>query len=644
MCGITGVYNFEKEEVISERDVITMRDTLRHRGPDGEGVYVSPNGRVGLGHRRLSIIDITSAGAQPMSNAKKSIWVTYNGEIYNFRELRDTLLRKGYRFVSKSDTEVLIYAYEEYGYNCVKHLNGMFAFVLWDESKKTLFAARDHVGVKPLYWAVQDGAFYFGSEIKAILAHPRFKKELCEEHISSYLSFGCVPAPHTLFRDIHKLPAAHYLVVGGGGTPGLTEYWNPISNNRYAGHRYDEHGYIGAVRGLLEDSIQAQMVSDVPFGCFLSGGIDSSTNAALMSRALGKPVETFSIGVEDYKKYNEFGYSRDIAKRLGATTHEVTVGRKDLLEFLPRFGYYADDPNSDPICFLVYYLSRFTRDNGVIVAQVGEGADELFSGYDLYKRVTTFHARAGRWARKLPSSLRGIPYGIGSAFLRGPRFDSHRAYLHRLSRGQELFWGTAVAFSQYHQEQLLTPELRARALSSYSFVSDIYNRIDTLDPDTDYLGRMTYLELKLRLAEFLLMRVDKMAMAHALETRVPFLDPRLVELALSMPQSLKLRGGTTKYVLKEAVRGLIPDEIIDRPKQGFGAPITEWLRDKENARPIIDSIMNSKLRERGILNYDYIGNLIAAHQSGSVDHTFRIWNLVTLSLWYDWWFTPHHLS
>jgi asparagine synthase (glutamine-hydrolysing) len=640
MCGITGLYNFKKDARVREPDVVAMRDTLTHRGPDSEGVYLSPDRRVGLGHRRLSIIDLSSQASQPMANEDDTVRVVFNGEIYNFKALREELIAKGHTFHSKSDTEVIVHGYEEYGFDCVKKFNGMFAFALWDEKKQLLFAARDHLGIKPLYYAVRDGGFYFGSEIKAILRHPDFKKELEERHISYYLTFACMPAPHTLFKDVQKLPAAHYVVVTRDGVAKTHEYWNPISDGSYTNESYDEEFYVGETRRLLEDSIDSQMVSDVPFGCFLSGGIDSSTNAALMSRALGSPVETFSIGVEDYQKYNEFQYSRATAKLLGARSHETVVGRKDLLEFLPQYALHADDPNGDQICFLVYYLSKLTRDNGVIVAQVGEGADEIFAGYGTYLRALRLHDNIWRHAEKFPAFLRAIPSAIGSRVLSNPRFDFPNSYLHRLAKGQEAYWGNAIAFSDYQKEQLLTPEYaeRTRDISAYARIKECYDAVDHRDPQADFLKRMTYLELKIRLSELLLMRVDKMGMAHSLEARVPFLDHRLVELALRMPQDLKFKGDVTKYVLKTAVRGVIPDDIIDRKKQGFGAPISEWLRGKDTSKEFIDIIMKSKLRDRGILNYDYIEKLIAAHQRGRVDHNFRIWNLVTLSVWHDYWF------
>lgn len=625
MCGITGIYDTHGKNPVREGDLTRMRDTMRYRGPDSAGVYISPDGRIGLGHRRLAIIDLSPAGHQPMRYG--SLWITFNGEIYNFKELRDELKNKGHIFKSQSDTEVILAAYAEWGAECVKRFNGMFAFAVWDEANKVLFAARDQLGIKPFYYSFEDGLFLFGSEIKAILAHPLFKKELDEESIPLYLTFGCVPAPHTLFRGVRKLPAAYWLTINRDGEFQIKEYWNPVqvkSEKRKAKNETEDY-YISETKRILEDSIQKQMVSDVPFGCFLSGGIDSSTNAALMSRALGTPVETFSIGVKDFgEKYNEFEHSRKTVELLGARRHETLAGREDLLLFLPEFAHHADDPQADFISFLVYYLSRLTRDSGVIVAQVGEGADEIFAGYDQYPRFLSSYR----------SYRRFFPL---SRFV-APLFSSN-PYVERLIHKQEPYWGLAIGFSGKQMDSLLSPAFQKKInpLGSYAVVKTLYNEVDRELPEADALTRATYIDLKIRLAEFLLMRVDKMAMAHSIETRVPFLDHRLVELAFQIPEGLKLKGGETKHILKRAVRGVIPDEIIDRKKQGFGAPLKEWLRNPATAKECTDIIFNSKIRERNFFDYDSAQALISAHQRGKADNTFRIWTLVTLSLWYDRW-------
>ena len=637
MCGIAGVYHFGTSKETDEKTIAAMRDTLIHRGPDDAGIYLSPNKKVGFGTRRLKIIDLSQAGHMPMTDTTRTAWITYNGEIYNFKELRRELGEKGYKFNSRSDTEVILNAYLEYGADCVKRFNGMFAFVIWDERKQLLFAARDHIGIKPLYYSVQDGTFYFGSEIKAILAHPDFKKELNEESISYYLTFASTPAPNTLFKNIKKLPPATSLVIQNGKIK-EQEYWNPAQAHEQ--QNLSEQSYVERARELLKDSIRGQMVSDVPFGCFLSGGIDSSTNAALMSEALGKPVETFSIGSEKFQKYNEFKYSRMMAKRLGARSHEFLMNDSHLDEFLSKFGFFADDPNSDQVSVPLFFLSKFTRENGVIVIQIGEGSDEIFAGYPVYLETTRLYNRWWRMFEKLPGSAKNFGFKA-FAKLAHPKLEFAQEYARRLSANQEPFWGYATPFSDFQKEKLMTEQFKKMApiSSSYGIVEKIYSEIKNFDTSADFLKRLTYLEIRNRLPEVLLMRADKMTMAHSVEGRVPFLDSRLVELALQITTNIKLKNWTLKYVLKKAVEGIIPDEIISRKKQGFAAPMSEWFRpETKTADRMVGIIRNSKIKERGLFNYDYIEKIIRAHQFENVENNFRLWNLVTLSLWYDYWF------
>lgn len=636
MCGISGAYKFGGGE-IKEADLTSMRDTLVHRGPDGGANYLSPDGRAGLSQRRLAIIDLNAVAACPMPNEDGSVWITFNGEIYNFMSLREELVRRGHTFRSHGDTEVILHGYEEFGADVVNKLNGIFAFAIWDDRKKMLFAARDHAGIKPFYYAVQNGAFYFGSEIKAILTHPDFKKEMEESAAAYYLAFSSMPAPYTLFRDVWKLPAAHALTVDASGQVKTWEYWNPLRPARKVPEGKSEAFYVEALRNLLADSISMQMVSDVPFGCFLSGGIDSSLNAALMSKALGAPVETFSIGTkEDGERYNEFEHSRFMAERLGAKRHERLVGFKDFLEYLPQYGKFADDPNGDPTCFLVFYLSELVRQNGVIVAQSGEGGDELFAGYGTYRRASELYS-IWRVLEKLPAPLRVLPHRAAKSF---GASDFSLEHLRRLARGEEPFWGHAIAFSPSQKAKLLSPRLRNNPAwhGEYEVIASHYRTARQYAPKADFLNRIAYLELKMRLADFLLMRVDKMSMAHSIEVRVPFLDYRIVELALHIPEKIKLKGGELKHVLKKAARGALPDSVINRKKQGFGAPIEEWFAYKTTAAPLVDKILNSRLKERDFFDYDYVRSIAARHAKGE-NQVFRLMNLLTLSLWYDYWFS-----
>jgi asparagine synthase (glutamine-hydrolysing) len=634
MCGIAGIYKYGGGEVL-EADLTLMRDSLIHRGPDGAGNYVSPDLKAGLAQRRLAIIDLTPAAGCPMANEDGTVWITFNGEIYNFKELRAELLAKGHALKTHGDTETILHGYEEWGVDVVKRLNGMFAFAIWDEKKQQLFAARDQVGVKPFYYAMQNGVFYFGSEIKAILAHPDFKQELDEPNIGYYLTFSAMPAPYTLFKDVRKLPAAHALTIDATGEVKTWEYWNPLKSVSVVSRDNTEAFYVGSLRELLGKSIRAQMVSDVPFGCFLSGGIDSSLNAALMSNALGKPVETFSIGTAGAAKYNEFEYSRLVADHLNAKRHERVITFGDFLDFLPEYGKFADDPNGDQTCFLVFYLSELVRQSGVTVVQTGEGGDELFAGYETYEKAARLYPY---WQALsyLPQPLLRLLHAVVEHL---PFSDFAKEYSARLARGQAPFWGHAIAFASLEKQKLLAPKYRNDPAwnSEYEVIGKYYREVIEHAPDSGILTRISYLELKMRLADFLLMRVDKMGMAHSIEARVPFLDPRIVELALQIPESMHLKGGELKHILKKAARGTIPDEIIDRKKQGFGAPLEEWFRDGATAKPLLDKIYNSKLVGRKLFDYDYVHDLAARHQAGE-NHTFRLVNLLTLSLWYDYWF------
>ena len=655
MCGITGIYIVNNPSEVQKDTLIKMRDTLIHRGPDDSGLYISPDKKLGFGFRRLAIIDLSRAGNQPMANEDKTLWLMFNGEIYNFQELKEELIKKGHQFKSKTDSEVLLHLYEEKGEKCLDDLNGMYAFVIWDEKQQKLFASRDRIGIKPFYYYYKDGVFLFGSEIKAILAHPFVKREPDLEGISHYLTFSCTPAPFTLFKNIKKLPPAHYLTLDKFGHLETHRYWSPL-NTQYSilntSQENQEQFYIQKVRELLQDSIERQMVSDVPFGCFLSGGIDSSTNAVLMSQAMGTPVETFSISYKDFPQYDEFEYSRQIVDILGAKKHEAVVGQKEFLELLPQMASYADDPSSDWTCFPIFYLAKLFRDNGVIMGLVGEGSDELFCGYDTYMKFINIWTKFWRYAEKLPKFIKILPYYLSRIL---PKYYAVLAkeLLRRLAYNKPLFYGGANAFSAYDKQFLYSDSFKKQISPEHSdaFIESIYNSISLINHDThqgkaipslDFFQTLLYFELSLRLPELLLMRIDKMASIHSLETRVPFLDHRLVELVFSIPMELKIKNNTTKYILKKSVRDIIPEEIIYRKKKGFGAPVPEWLMDKSDIGPkLMNIIHNSKIKELDLFDYDYINQLISDHQKNRYNNAFRsafkLWNLITLSLWYDKW-------
>jgi asparagine synthase (glutamine-hydrolysing) len=627
MCGIVGSLVFaDSASVISEALITTMRDTMTHRGPDGCGVWVSSDGRVGLGHRRLSIIDLSDAAAQPMANEDGSLRLVFNGEIYNHAEVRRELESiGGYHWrTDHSDTEVIVHAFEQWGIDCLHKFRGMFAIALWDDKKRELWLIRDRMGVKPLYYAVSNGRITFASEIKALLRDPRQKRAVNEEALFHYLSFLTTPAPDTLFAGIRKLPCGTWLRIGINGEIREQRYWDVLDYTTPSGD-LTESEFAERILDELRVAVGLRKVSDVPVGVFLSGGIDSSTNAALFSEGPGERVKTFSIGYAGtYESYqNELVYARRVADEVGAEYHEKLLTADDLIDFLPQMIHLQDEPIADPVCFPVYFVSKLAREAGVVVCQVGEGADELFWGYPGWRTALRL-----QHCNDLP-----IPNAIkklGLAWMRvlGKDLSFPYEWLRRGIAGQPVFWGGAEAFTDAHKRQLLSPRLRHKMAgrTSWEAIKPIRQRFEEKARDTSWLNWMTYLDLNLRLPELLLMRIDKMSMGVSLEGRVPFLDHKLVELAMSIPENIKTKGGTLKYILKKAVRGVIPDEIIDRPKQGFGVPIHEWFLDKLGDE--IRAELETFCARTDFFDRDEIFRLVNQGKAA------QVWYLFNFALWW----------
>ncbi|HJQ69880.1 MAG TPA: asparagine synthase (glutamine-hydrolyzing) [Blastocatellia bacterium] len=652
MCGICGIYEYGVSKPgVSASLVTRMRDTMAHRGPDDAGVYVTQDRRTGLGNRRLAIVDLSPAGHNPMANEDDTVWITFNGEIYNHEKLRPGLIAKGHTYRSRTDTETIIHLYEERGLDFVHELDGDFAIALWDQPRRLLLLARDPIGVKPLYYSVKNGRLIFASEIKAILEHPDVERDIDEAALYHYLTFLTTPAPDTLFAGVRKLPAGCLLTCDARGEIKITRYWDAIvtTNGSPERAKMDERETAEEVLRLLTESIEKRMMSDVPFGVFLSGGVDSSANVALMARLMDRPVRTFTVGFSDETAYNELDEARFVAREYSTDHHEVIISQQELIDFLPDLIFHQDEPLADPVCVPLYYVSRLARESGTTVVQVGEGSDELFCGYHHYGYYLKIYDYAWRYLAPLPASVRGaVAAGGRLAFnlSRGWLPTRYRRFapdlLRRLAAGEELFWSGASAFDEFHKQRLLSPVARerlgedGRGLSSYAVVRDNLDRLLAEKPGADQLERMIYQDLKLRLAELLLMRVDKITMATSVEARVPFLDRRLIEFAMTIPRRLKYHGGETKYILKRALRGVVPDRVLSRPKKGFAAPINEWMIDRLG-RFVESALMGSRLRRREMFDYDFVKRLIGEQQSGRDDHSFFLWNLLNLSLWYDHW-------
>lgn len=639
MCGICGIWEYGASEGRIDLSLVErMRDVMTHRGPDDEGAALFDEQRLGLGFRRLSIIDLSPAGNQPMRGcASKQVWIVFNGEIYNHGELREGLEQRGHHYASRSDTETILHLYEERGPDFVNEIEGDFAIALWDAEREQLVIARDRVGVKPLYYYHQDGRFLFASEIKAILQHEAVTAEIDEDSLYHYLTFLTTPAPRTLFRNIQKLPAGHTLVVKRDGTVELKQYWdalpNPAPDDRSATEHQEE------ILRLLRDSIRKRMMSDVPFGVFLSGGVDSSANVALMSELMSQPVRTYTVGFDDCDELNELESARAVAKRFGTDHHEVIIGRQDMQKFLPDLIFHQDEPLADPVCVPLYYVSKLARDTGTIVVQVGEGADEIFAGYDWFRKYVRINQLFWQQAEKLPLSLRGALAATAKPLMEA-LFNKRTAIelARRLGAGEPLFWGGAIVFDEDFKRQLLSSEMNTRteSCSSYDAVRPHLEHIAELRPNSDFATRMSYLELKLRLPELLLMRVDKMTMATSVEARVPFLDHHLVEYAMGLPTNLKIEGTSGKHILKQALEKVLPADLLYRPKRGFGAPIREWFRG-QSGEMLGGLIMNSSIRRRELFDYEFIARLIEEHRSGKRDWSFHLWALLNVSLWYEHW-------
>jgi len=624
MCGIAGVLHLDGAPA-DPQILGAMTRILAHRGPDGEGVRT--DGAVGLGHRRLSIVDLSANGAQPMSNEDDSLWITYNGEVYNHMDLRPALESNGHIFRSRSDTEAILHGYEAYGAAVVERLNGMFAFAIWDRQTQSLFLARDRIGIKPLFYAIFDDVLLFGSEIKAILQHPASRRELDEAALDIFLSTNYTPAPYTMLRGVRQLLPGQWLRAQVGSREVQTQtFWDVDYSQKTALSQPQAEEQFAA---LLQESVQRRLMADVPFGAFLSGGLDSSSVAACMALNGTELVKTFAIGFHE-RSYNEAPYARAVAEHLGTQHHERIV-TPDLADTLPKIVWHAEDPLADPSMLPVYYLAQMTREH-VTVALAGDGADEILAGYPTYI--------ATQWARRVqfvPQRLAQAGAGALAHFV--PLSDGKipkREKLLRFARGAGLPWQDAHAVWR----QIHTPQQKRQVLTNgigsngHARLLDLYHQYYARSGAVDMLDQLLYVDTRFYLPNDMLVKVDRMTMAHGLEARVPFLDHELVEFAASLPSDFKLRDGVGKYILRRAMAKHLPALTLKRPKEGFNIPVGKWLRGELNAL-LHESLAPHRLKAVGVFDAAGVQKMISAHEKRQQDNGYPLWGLLNFMLWWE---------
>jgi asparagine synthase (glutamine-hydrolysing) len=630
MCGICGIAIPDKlQRGVNLELLVRMRDALVHRGPDDAGLLV--DGGIGLGHRRLSIVDL-GGGHQPMSNQNchkgkdETVWIVYNGEVYNHRSLRPVLEGRGHRYRTTSDTETIIHLYEEYGPSAVEHLRGMFAFAIWDAPQRRLLLARDRLGVKPLYYTLSvDGVLHFASEIKALIAGLAVKPELNYDALADYAANRSTAGEETLFRGVKRLLPGHTLVWSDGEVK-IESYWD-VSFTK-SSHPQTEEEYVARFSELFQESVRLRLMADVPLGMFLSGGIDSSAIAAVMCRMVPEPIKTFSVGFAE-REANEMEYARTVARAFNTDHHEVTVSPEQFFAALPQLVYQEDEPIAHPSSVPLYFVSKLAADH-VKVVLTGEGSDELLAGYDKYRK-TIYNLALGRaYHRGLPASLRQAVKGLierqsGTSRLRQ---KLTRTFLCLKPELDQIYFDNFAVFSRAAQPSLFSADTLARMGEHDPYRATI-DYIGQSDART-LLDQLLAADMKTYLQE-LLMKQDQMSMAASIESRVPFLDHKLVEFAAQLPISLKLRGVTTKYVLRRAMRNVLPPGILTRKKMGFPVPVGSWLRGEH--RGVVDEyVLGARARERGVFNHDFVCGLVRRHQAGE-NHTERLWSLINFEIW-----------
>ncbi|MFD2670688.1 asparagine synthase (glutamine-hydrolyzing) [Marinicrinis sediminis] len=610
MCGITGIVDFTGMQP-AEHTLKQMMDQIIHRGPDDAGTWGEPG--VGLGFRRLSIIDLAE-GHQPLSNEDGTVWIAFNGEIYNYQALRHDLVARGHVFKTHSDTEVIVHLYEEYGTECVKRLRGMFGFAIWDRKRQRLFGARDHFGIKPFYYVNNQHQFVFGSEIKSILQSGAIQRKVRRESLLNYLTFQYVPEPDTMYEGISKLPPAHTITVTLDGKVETEKYWDPM----FEPMDRPMEAYIEELRAQLKDSVVHHMHSDVQRGCFLSSGIDSTAIATLM-RSI-EPIKTFSVGFEGAN--NETLIAHQTAQAIGTDHYSKVITEEDYFSVLPKAAWHQDEPVADPSAIALYHVAQLAREQVTVVLS-GEGADELFGGYRIYREPLSLRPLA--W---LPRIVKQLVHQMANKL---PTGMYGRNYLMRASTDlEQRFLGNARIFSEDMKQEIvhMDRQLLGSYMNPFDIAKQFYDRTKHLDP----VSRMQYIDLNLWMPGDILMKADKMTMAHSLELRVPFLDKELYEVARKIPAKYRISHGTTKYIFRKAMEGIIPDFILNRPKLGFPVPMRQWIKGKRGDQ-VLETILSSDAKH--FFQPGSMEQLLREHRQGSHDHARKLWTIYMFALWHQ---------
>jgi len=652
MCGIAGIINLDHNIKTSYSQIIDMCDVQRHRGPDGEGYLYSNDfsfenfeylknrrpkahihiaqsrRRVMLGHRRLSIIDLSDNAFQPMPDNDEKVWVVYNGEIYNHYEIRKELVSLGYNFnTNHSDTEVLINAYKEWGVDCLQHFRGMFAFVLWDIEKDLFFVVRDRLGVKPLFYSLNNGQFYFSSEIKGILQNKECERKINYHALNEYLTFSSVAAPNTMYKGIYKIKPAHYLLITNGEISAQKQYWDlaEIATHKL---KLNEHETSELLLEKLIDSVNVRREGDVPYGALLSGGVDSSANVAILSKLISNELETFTVGFKNVENVytNEFEYAEKVAKQFNTKHNQICLDDNYFYDFLEKMSIHIDEPLADTACIPIYYVAQLARQHNIKILLGGEGSDELFIGYQLWRFNYDFNNLIGTKNNKfLIAATKRI---LKLPYIKNKRVF-YKDWLNKISKYQTSFWGGTVVLDEDKKKKIFSESFKAKTLEF-----DVYKNIELLFTkftnagNTDFLDWMTYLDTNIRLPELLLSRLDRMTMAASVEAREPFMDYRLAEFAMQIDSSLKIKNRTEKYILKKSLEGILDPEIIYREKDGFTVPLNQIFAN-EKFRKFASTKINDFNDYENIFTPGYLHSIFENNKYS------EIWQLMNLALWWE---------